>query len=119
MLKLYSKTHEWVKIDGKIAEIGISDFAAEELGDVVYVELPEVGAVVNAGDVLLELESVKAASPVYSPVSGTVVEVNSSLEDEPEKLSSEAESIFICKVELSEEPSGLLTEEEYRAELKK
>ena len=117
MLKLYSKSHEWAKIEGNVAEIGISDFAAKELGDVVYVELPEVGKSVNAGDELLELESVKAASPVFSPVSGTVTEVNSELEDEPEKLSSDAEAVWICKIELSAHPAGLMDEAAYRASL--
>lgn len=117
MAKLYLKSHEWAEIDGNVAAIGISDYAAKELGDVVYVELPEIGAEVTAGDELLELESVKAASPVFSPVSGKVIEVNGELEDAPEKLSAAADATFICKIELSASPEGLLTEEEYRKTL--
>ena len=118
MAKLYLKSHEWAEIDGNIAKIGISEYAAKELGDVVYVELPEVGAEVKAGDELLELESVKAASPVFSPVSGTVIAVNTALEDAPETLSEAADSTYICKIELSAAPEGLLSEEEYKATLK-
>lgn len=117
MAKLYLKSHEWAEINGNIAAVGISEYAAKELGDVVYVELPELGTEVEAGDELLELESVKAASPVYSPVSGKVVEVNQALEDAPETLSSAADATFICKIELSAPPEGLMSEEEYKASL--
>src|SRR5690554_4034382 len=82
----YSKDHEWIKVEGNRAYIGITDYAQDELGDIVFVELPEVGAELNAGEVLGAVESVKAASDIYVPVSGTVVEVNEELEDSPEKV---------------------------------
>ena len=79
----YSKEHEWVRVDGDIATVGISDYAQEQLGDVVYVELPEVGRNVAAAEEAAVVESVKAASEVYAPVSGEVVEVNQALEEDP------------------------------------
>lgn len=80
----FTKDHEWVVLEGDIATIGISAFAAEQLGDVVYVELPEIGKVFAQGDAMAVVESVKAASDVYAPVSGKVVEVNSALVDAPQ-----------------------------------
>lgn len=80
----YSKEHEWVRVDGDIATVGISDFAQAQLGDVVFVELPEVGRGVSQNEETAVVESVKAASEVYAPVSGEVVEVNNALEDDPE-----------------------------------
>lgn len=80
----YLATHEWAKQDGDLIIVGISDHAQDALGDVVYVELPEVGASVSAGDEIAVVESVKAASDIYAPLSGTIVEVNASLEDSPE-----------------------------------
>ena len=80
----YSREHEWVRLDGDIATVGISQFAQEQLGDVVFVELPDVGKAVEQNGDAAVVESVKAASEVYAPVSGEVIEVNSELEDEPE-----------------------------------
>ncbi len=80
----YSKEHEWVRVDGDIAVVGISDYAQAQLGDVVFVELPEMGASFSNGDEVAVVESVKAASEIYAPVSGEVVEVNEALGDEPE-----------------------------------
>ena len=82
----YSKDHEWVKVDGNKAYIGITDHAQHSLGDIVFVEIPEEGIDINKGDVLSVVESVKAASDVYTPVSGKIIEVNKELEDSPEKL---------------------------------
>ena len=79
----YSKDHEWVRVEGDVGTVGISDYAQEQLGDVVYVELPEVGTTVAQNDEAAVVESVKAASEVYAPVSGEVVEVNKALEDDP------------------------------------
>ena len=79
----YSKEHEWVKIDGNKAYIGITDHAQHSLGDIVFVEIPEVGTELNKGDVLGVVESVKAASDVYTPVSGKIIEVNEDLTDSP------------------------------------
>jgi glycine cleavage system H protein len=87
----YSKDHEWVKIDGDTATVGITHYAQEQLGDVVFVELPEVGKKVEQGKELATVESVKAASEVYAPISGEVVEVNSALSDAPATVNEEAQ----------------------------
>merc|ERR1711907_356029 len=88
----YTKDHEWVSLDGDIATMGISDHAQEQLGDVVYVELPEVGKMLVAGETMGAVESVKAASDVYSPVDGEVIEINEELVDNPALVNSGAES---------------------------
>src|SRR3954468_22076313 len=80
----YSGEHEWVRVDGTIAEVGLTDFAQDNLGDVVYVQIPEVGARVEAGDTFSEVESTKSVSDIFAPVSGTVTEVNAALEATPE-----------------------------------
>jgi glycine cleavage system H protein len=87
----YSKDHEWVKIDGDTATVGITHYAQEQLGDVVFVELPEVGKKVEQGKEMATVESVKAASEVYAPISGEVVEVNSALADAPATVNEEAQ----------------------------
>eukprot|EP00878_Enallax_costatus_P000966 GHUV01001098.1.p1 GENE.GHUV01001098.1~~GHUV01001098.1.p1 ORF type:complete len:179 (+),score=37.07 GHUV01001098.1:53-538(+) len=98
----YASSHEWAKADGEVATIGISDHAQEELGDVVYVELPEVGSSVTKGETFGVVESVKAASDVYSPISGEVVEINQALVDEPATVnSSPYENGWMIKVKLS------------------
>lgn len=117
----FTKEHEWIKIeDGKIALVGISDHAQNNLGDITFVELPKVGTVFAAGDSFGVVESVKAASDVYMPVSGRVVEVNSKLEDSPELLNSDPEGgAWILKVELSNpaELDSLMTRDQYLATL--
>ena len=97
----YSESHEWVKVEGNIAYIGVSDFAQKEMGDITYVDLPEEGDDVLAGEEFGALESVKAASDLISPVSGTVVAVNAELEDTPEKVNEDAYAAWIIKVEMS------------------
>ena len=87
----YTQEHEWIRMDGDIATVGISQYAQEQLGDVVYVELPEVGRKVEPGDDMAVVESVKAASEVYAPVAGVIVEVNAALTDAPEKINDDAE----------------------------
>ncbi len=87
----YTSEHEWIRIDDDAATVGISQYAQEQLGDVVYVELPETGRKVEAGDTMAVVESVKAASEVYAPVAGQVVEVNTALVDGPEKINQDAE----------------------------
>lgn len=87
----YSQEHEWVLADGDIAVVGISDFAQQQLGDVVFVDLPAVGGVVSRGDQIAVVESVKAASEIYTPISGEVVEVNGELADEPGTVNESAE----------------------------
>ena len=98
----YSESHEWVKVEGNIAVIGVSDFAQKEMGDITYVDLPEVGDEVVAGEEFGALESVKAASDLFSPVSGEVIEVNEELADTPEKVNEDAYASWIIKVEMSD-----------------
>ena len=98
----YSETHEYVRVEGDVAIIGISDFAQHALGTVVYVDMPEVDDEVEAGEEFGAVESVKAASDLFSPVSGTVVEVNEALEDEPGLINKDAFENWIMKVELSD-----------------
>jgi glycine cleavage system H protein len=85
----YTKSHEWVRVEGDVATVGITDHAQDELGDVVFVELPETGATLAAGDSFGAVESVKAVSDLYAPVGGEVVEVNGTLEDSPEKINED------------------------------
>lgn len=99
---LYSETHEYVKTDGDFAYIGITDYAQEQLGNVVYVDMPEVGDELEAGETFGAVESTKAASDLIAPVSGTVVEVNSALDDAPELINQDAFAAWIVKVELSD-----------------
>ena len=103
---LYSESHEWVKVDGNVAVIGITDFAQHAMGDLSYVDMPEVDDEIEAGEEFGAVESVKAASDLYSPVSGTVVEINEELEDTPELLNQDAFANWIIKVEMSD-PSEL------------
>lgn len=98
---LYSNDHEWVRVEGEKAYIGITDFAQHSLGEIVYVELPEVGDDLNAGDVFGVIESVKAASDSYLPVSGKVLEVNEALSDSPQLINEDPYGSWIVLVELS------------------
>ncbi|MDD6894614.1 MAG: glycine cleavage system protein GcvH [Prevotellaceae bacterium] len=98
----YSESHEFVKVEGDFGYVGITDFAQHALGNVVYVDMPEVDDEVEAGEDFGAVESVKAASDLISPVSGTIVEVNEALEDEPELLNKDAFANWIMKVELSD-----------------
>lgn len=102
----YADSHEWVKVDGDIATVGISDYAQHALGNIVYVDMPEIGDEVNQGDDFGAVESVKAASDLISPVSGEVVEVNEELVDKPELINNDAYGNWIIKVKLSD-PSEL------------
>jgi len=114
----YLKSHEWVKLEGKIATVGITDHAQSELSDVVFVDLPEVGKSVQKEKSFMAVESVKAASDIYAPMSGKVVEVNDSLRENPEKVNQAAETEgWLVKIEVSNpgEFDGLLTESEYKA----
>ena len=100
---LYSESHEWVKVEGDIAIIGITDFAQHAMGDLSYVDMPEVDDELSQGEEFGAVESVKAASDLYSPVSGTVVEINDALEDAPELLNEDAFENWIIKVQMSDE----------------
>ena len=112
---LYSKDHEWVKVDGNKAYIGITDYAQSSLGDIVFVELPAEGDDFSAHDTFGVVESVKAASDLYAPVSGTVVEINTALQDNPELLNADAYANWIIAVKLKnpEELKALLSAEAY------
>lgn len=117
----YTKEHEWARVEGNTAVIGISEHAAHELGDVTFVELPSVGKVVKQGDVIAAIESVKAASDIYAPVSGKVVKVNSDLDANPEKVNESPEEIaWMLELEMADtsETSSLMNSEQYEAFLK-
>jgi len=110
----YTKEHEWVRIEGDVATFGISDHAQEALGDIVFVELPEIGRTVDAGEAYAVVESVKAVSDVYAPVAGEVIEVNGDLESEPEKVNTDAYGTgWIAKVKMSGDTVELLSDDEY------
>ncbi|MBJ7599320.1 MAG: glycine cleavage system protein GcvH [Candidatus Nephthysia bennettiae] len=115
--RYYTETHEWVQADGDVATIGITDFAQSQLGDVVFLELPSVGRMLEAGDSFGVVESVKAASDLYSPVAGAVVEVNEALSDAPETVNREPfEGGWLIKVRLNGDlGEGLLDEAGYKA----
>jgi glycine cleavage system H protein len=113
----YSKDHEWVKLEGNVATVGISFYAQEELGDIVYVDLPEIGKTVKQNDVLAVIESVKSASDVYSPISGKVIEVNEKLKEKPEIINEDPYNEgWIAKLEISNpnELDTLMNAEEYK-----
>lgn len=102
----YSESHEWVKVEGNVAIVGITDFAQHAMGDLSYVDMPEVDDELEAGEEFGAVESVKAASDLFSPVSGTVIEINEELEDAPELLNQDAFENWIMKVEMNN-PSEL------------
>ena len=102
----YADSHEWVKVEGNIGIVGISDYAQHSLGDIVYVDLSSEGDEISKGEEFGAVESVKAASDLYSPVSGTIIEINSALEDQPELINQDAYENWIIKVELAD-PSEL------------
>lgn len=112
---LYSEDHEWVKVEGNVATIGITDLAQDQLGEIVYVELPDVDDELESGDAFGVIESVKAASDSFMPVSGKIVEVNENLDDEPDSLNSDPYANWIIKVELSDESQldGLMDAKKY------
>jgi glycine cleavage system H protein len=98
----YTKDHEWVRVSGDTAEIGITDYAQQQLGDVVYVDLPEVGRTITAGESFGSIESVKAVSELFAPMSGDVVEVNAYLKDHPEEVNKQPHATWMVKVRLSD-----------------
>lgn len=114
----YSSDHEWVSIDGGRVRLGITDYAQDALGDVVYVQVPTVGTAVSAGDTLSEVESTKSVSDIYAPVSGTIVAVNDALGNGPDVLNSDPYGAgWICEIEMSDpaEADALLDAAAYRS----
>jgi glycine cleavage system H protein len=111
----YTKEHEWIQVNGKTGLVGITDHAQESLGDIVFVELPKVGATLEAGKAFGTVESVKAVSELYAPASGKVIEVNEALNGTPEEVNKDAHKAWMIKVELSNpaEASALLSAEDY------
>lgn len=112
----YAKTHEWIREEGDLVAVGLTDFAQDQLGDIVFVGLPEVGDAVEIGDSFADVESVKAVSDIYSPVSGVVAEVNEELLDAPESVNGDPYGAWFIKVkEVSETESELLSAADYEA----
>jgi glycine cleavage system H protein len=111
----YTKDHEWIRITGDTAEIGITDYAQQQLGDVVFVELPDVGRTIGAGDPFGSIESVKAVSELFAPMSGEVTEVNPVLRDHPETVNTDPHGTWIARVKLSNpsEATSLLDTDAY------
>jgi glycine cleavage system H protein len=118
MSRYFTDEHEWIDVEGEIATVGITDYAQEQLGDIVFVELPAEGANFDKGDDAAVVESVKAASDVYAPISGEVIESNGALEDEPALVNSDPEEdgwFFKLRITDSSELEGLMNEKAYKA----
>jgi glycine cleavage system H protein len=117
----YTKEHEWIRVDGNTGTIGITDFAQQQLGDVVYVELPDLGSTLTAGQVFGTIESVKAVSELFAPVSGEVTETNGSLKDRPDAVNSKPHETWMVKVKLanSGEVASLMDASAYEALIQK
>ena len=113
----YTKDHEWIRLDGEVAEIGITDFAQDQLGDVVFVELPNPGGKITAGESFGSIESVKAVSELFAPMSGEVVEVNPALKDHPEAVNAKPHETWMVRVRLSDPKAAesLLDSAQYQA----
>lgn len=114
----YSSDHEWVRVEGATATIGITEYAQDALGDVVFVEMPDAGLAVAAGESFSEVESTKSVSDIYAPITGSITEVNAELESQPELLNSDPYGAgWICRIEISDpsELDGLMDAEAYRA----
>lgn len=117
MSRYFTDEHEWIDVEGEIATVGITDYAQEQLGDIVFVELPAEGATFEKGDDAAVVESVKAASDVYAPISGEVVEANGALEEEPALVNSDAEEdgwFFKLRIADASELDGLMNEAAYK-----
>jgi len=113
----YTDHDEWIRAEGDVLVVGISEFAQDQLGELVHVELPEVGATVTAGEVVCEIESVKAVAEIYAPASGTVTEVNTALDAAPERINSEPYAAWIYKVQADTAPEGLHSAADYRTKV--
>jgi len=118
MTRYFTKEHEWIEIEGDVGTVGISDYAQSQLGDITFVELPAVGAAFKQGDAVAVVDSVKAASDVYIPVGGNVIETNEALEDEPELVNTDPDTggwLFRIKLADPDELSTLMDEATYKA----
>jgi glycine cleavage system H protein len=102
----YTKDHEWMRVSGDVAEVGITDYAQEQLGDVVFVELPDVGRQVTAGESFGSIESVKAVSELFAPASGEIIEVNPSLKDHPEAVNTKPHDTWMVRIRLSDQSAS-------------
>jgi glycine cleavage system H protein len=113
----YTKDHEWIRLSGDSAEIGITDYAQQQLGDVVYVELPEVGATISSGQPFGSIESVKAVSELFAPMSGSVIEVNGDLKNRPEAVNSDPHATWMIRIRPSDpgDAGALLDSTQYQA----
>ena len=111
----YSKDHEWIRVAGETAEVGITDYAQQQLGDVVYVDLPEAGRTLTAGEAFGSIESVKAVSELFSPVSGEVIAINAALKDHPEVVNTQPHETWMIKLRLSDPAAigSLLDSDQY------
>lgn len=121
-MKKYTPSHEWVLVEGTTAVIGITDYAQQELGDIVYVELPQIGSDVKAGDPICVLESTKSAVDLYTPLSGEVIETNGVLKESPEKVNTSSEKegwLFKLKISTPSEYASMMEEDAYQTFLKK
>jgi glycine cleavage system H protein len=116
----YTREHEWIQVNGKSASVGITDHAQDSLGDIVFVELPKVGAKVEKGKVFGSVESVKAVSDLYAPASGTVTAINEELTTAPEKINADAHAAWIMKIDLADasEVDSLLSAQDYESYIK-
>lgn len=113
----YTSHDEWVRVEGDVIAVGITAYAQDQLGELVHVELPEVGATFSAEDVVCEIESVKAVAEIYAPTAGTIVEVNQGLEDSPEAMNSDPYGSWIYKLRVEAVPDGLLDAAAYAAKV--
>jgi len=116
----YTKKHEWLKVEGNTGIVGITDYAQEEMGDIAYIDLPEKGKELKKSEEMCEIESVKAVSEVYSPISGKIIEINTELGDKPEKINENPYGAWIVKIELSNkgEIKDLMDKKQYEDYLK-
>ncbi len=117
---LYTKEHEWIKFEGKIGKVGITDYAQSSLGDIVFVELPEVGRKVKQFETCGTIESIKAASDIFSPISGKIIEVNENLKETPEIINKSPYESWLFKIEVEDEKEkeNLMNEVEYQQYIK-
>ncbi len=112
---LYTEDHEWIKVDGNTVYIGITEYAQESLGDIVFIEVPEIGDEIPEHEEVANIESVKTAAPLYTPIGGVVVEVNEALEDAPELLNTDPYDTFIVALTVEDAPEGLMSAKEYQS----